>query len=287
MPSPVITLNTQWNITYQQTFESPTLALVFDTSVFSGAEEALFQSYLHAWLCQLSEYPGLMLLERHVDIDHCLLLFSSDTGAGLCEAFCAFFERLIQAPLPEPPPDYPLTPEEQLEHSFLSGILKDTLYAERLGSPAFRGMVTRSIEQLLSKLPLRLELLTDLHLSDLLSQLAPVWSQSWVYRQPSPEPFVFPEGVVAQDYDFSLPGVWFDIGFRIPGSASLSESYPQLLMALCEHVWQSWNDNPALTLLETEVKQWKHLGYVRLRFQGERLQHIETYRARRALQVLL
>jgi hypothetical protein len=276
--SPVLALNAQWKISYQQTFDSPTLALVFDTSVLSGAEEALFQSYLHAWLRQLPQHPALMLIEHCLAIDNCALLFSGERGISLCEAFKDFFEQLLHAPLPEPPLDYPLTPEHRLERSFLSGILKDTPYAERLYSPSFRGMVSLPIEQLLCKLPVQLDLAIDLHFNDAFLVLAPLWSQPWVYRESSPEHASFPEGPVTQDYDIALPGVWFDIGFRIPGSASLSESYPLLLMALCEQVWATWNDNPALTLLATEVKQWQQLGYVRLRFQGERPQHIEHYR---------
>lgn len=279
MPNtPALALNAQWKLTYRQTVDSLALALVFDISVLSGAEEALFQSYLYAWLSQLSEHPQLTLLERTLDIDRCTLLFSAETGERLCKAFPPFFDQLLKSPLPEPPPDFPLAPDRLLERSFLSCVLKDTPYAERLDSPAFRGMASLSIEQLLCKLPLQLDLAIDLYLHDALLHLAPVWSHPWVYREPSLPPFAFPDGPVNQDHDLPLPGVWFDIGFRIPGSATLSESYPRLLMALCEQIWADWNENFALTLLSTEVKQWRHFGYVRLRFQGERPQHIEDYR---------
>lgn len=279
MPNlPALALNAQWKISYRHTFDSPTLGLVFDTSVLSGAEEALFQSYLHTWLRQLPEYPALMLMAYDLELDCCTLLFCGEGSGSLCEAFRGFFDVLLKAALPEPPPDYPLTPDRRIQRSFLSCVLKDTPYAERLESPSFRGMVSLSIEQLLCKLPIQLDLAIDLPFNEVFSQLNPLWSQPWVYRESSPEPFTFPNGPVIQDDDISLPGVWFDIGFRIPGSVSLSDSYPLLLMALCEQVWTTWSDNPALTLLSTEVKQWKQLGYVRLRLQGERPQHIEHYR---------
>lgn len=276
--SPALLLNAQWKLLYQYTVDTATLALSIDTSVLSGAEESLFQGYIYAWLCHLPAFPELTLLENRLDIDQCRLLFSAETGKRLCESFNVFFSELLRSSLPEPPPEIPLTPALKRERSFLSGILSNTPYAERLEPPLFRGMANLSIEQLLSKLPLKLELSVPDYLSEMLLLLKPVWSQAWVYREPLSVDFSFLDGPVEQDCDLPLPGVWFDIGFRVPGYQLLSESYLRLLMALCEQIWESWNDHSALTLLSTEVKQWRHMGYVRLCFQGERPQDIELYR---------
>lgn len=276
--APALSLNAQWKMTYQYVVDTSTLSLIFDTSALSGAEESLFQAYLYAWLGDLAEHPTLTLLENSVDVDQCCLRFSAETGNNLCTAFSAFFSELLRVPLPEPPPEASLTPALKRERSFLSSVLKHTPYAERLDPPLFRGMASVSIEELLSKLPLRLELSMNQYLSEVLSQLEPVYSQPWVYRESPPAAFSFLEGPVVQDCDIPLPGVWFDIGFRVSGHQWLSEAYLQLLMALCEQMWGAWNDEAALTLLSTEVRQWKHMGYVCLRFQGERPQDIEKYR---------
>lgn len=268
-------LNPQWHVSYVQSDTEVSLAITFGTAHLAGEEEALFQAYMAQALQHIPE--RLVLLETLQDLDHFTLRLGASQVQYMYDDFQLFWKALWQLPLPEPPPISPQSPVQALEHQFLAGILQHTPYAERLESPELRGMASLSMEQLLAKMPLQLFLHMPGMPSQSLAWLQTLCEVPWHYREPLPLSFLPYHEPMAQDFDYPLPGVWLDIGFRMPGHRVIKPVYLSLLVRLFELLWQERLAQSPLLLREADYRQWECIGYLRFRFYGEDPQALTSY----------
>lgn len=270
-------LNPQWHVAYVQSEQDVSLALTLSTAALSGAEEALFQAYMIE-AKQLLPEP-LVIKEVQQELDRYTLHLGADSVAQMYTYFQQFWSALIALNFPEVPVTYPAPPLRALELSFLSGILAHTAYAERIDDLASRGLADLSFEALLSRMPLRLFLQSPEPPSQCLSWLQNLCDVPWIYREASMSPLMPYTEPLIIDYDLPLPGVWFDIGFRVPGHQQVKPVYLELWVRLFEQLYLEYTEQPGLLLLDAGFHQWEQLGYVRFRFQGEDPRQLKAYQA--------
>lgn len=260
-------LNPQWHVSYVQSETEVSIALTLGTAHLAGDEEALFQAYMAEALLHIPE--RLVLLEVQKELDHFTLRLGAVEAQHMYTDFQSFWHALKTLPLPEPPPLFPQSPAQQLEHQFLAAVLYQTPYAERIDSPELRGMASVSMERLLAKMPLQLFLHMPGFPAQSLAWLQTLCEVSWVYREPGPLSF-HPYGEpIAEECDYPLPGVWLDVGFRMPGHRFIKPVYLGLVVRLFELIWQENEADPSLILRDAHYRQWEYMGYLRFRFYGE------------------
>lgn len=268
-------LNPQWHVSYVQSEDEVSLALTLGTAHLAGDEEALFQAYMAEALLHIPE--RLVLLEVQKELDHFTLRLGAVHVEHMYADFQHFWQSLRTLALPEPPPLFPQSAAQQLEHQFLAAVLCHTPYAERIESPELRGMASVSMESLLAKMPLQLFLHLPGFPAQSLTWLQTLCEVPWVYREPVALSF-HPHGEpIAQECDYPLPGVWIDVGFRMPGHRLIKPVYLGLVVRLFELIWQENASAQSLLLREAHYRQWEYMGYLRFRFYGEDPQSLTHY----------